>query len=688
MASLLWRRSRLVLLLTVAFVGAAAWGAVTVGPRLASGEHAGFIREDAPSERAAPRVMEATGSRLSATVVALIEPRDPATVEHVVAAMQARPEIARVETMVSTDGGAVYAAAFFRPGRDEDVRDAQIDRVRAAIGTDPRVTVVRTDRTFDQINDQLGHDLPLIELFAVPALFLLSFLVFRGLIAALLPILVAAVAVAGTLLGVRLLTEFMTVSPFALNLASGLGLGLAIDYALLMVSRYREELAAQGPGPGALAATLASAGRTVMFSATTVAAALLCLVAFGLSALRSMGLAGAMVALMAAFAAVVPMSALLALLGERVNALAPRRLQRAAHRTARPTSEGGWYRLAHLVMRRPGVITLVCVAGLALAGLPALQTHLGFTDARALPAGFATSDVAQAIDERFPGDAVHPILAVADGSAAEVDRYTDQLRRLPGAQQVQLRRLPDGDRLVTVLSRDLPDEPVTQGLVADMRALHPGFPVAMTGSAAINYDEGRSVGARLPLAAVLLALSTLLVLFVMTRSILLPLKAVLMNVVTGTATVGLLVVLFQDGHLAKLLDFQHTGYLDRNNLILLLFLVLGLSTDYGVFLLARIKEAHDGGASNREAVARGLERSGRIVTAAALLFCVAVGASAFSEVRVVKEFAVGASLAVLIDATIIRVLLVPALMALLGEANWWAPRFLRARRPQAEPAAL
>ena len=344
LASLLWRRSRLVLVATVAFVGLAAWGAATVGPRLASGDHAGFIREDAPSERAAPRVIEATGSRLNATVVALVEPATPRAIERVRAAMRSQPGVARVERMSSTDGRAAYLAAFFRTGRG-DVRDADVAGVRRAIGTDPHVTVVRTDRTFDQINDQLGHDLPLIELFAVPLLFALSFLVFRGLVAALLPLLVAAVAVAGTLLGVRLLTEFMTVSPFALNLASGLGLGLAIDYALLMVSRYREELADKGPGPEALTATLGAAGRTVAFSATTVAAALLCLAAFGLSALRSMGLAGAMVALMAAFAAVVPMSALLALLGERVNALAPRRLQRAAHRTAQPTTEGrgtGW----------------------------------------------------------------------------------------------------------------------------------------------------------------------------------------------------------------------------------------------------------------------------------------------------------------------------------------------------------
>lgn len=677
-AGLLWRRARLVLVVTVLFVGVGAWGAATVSSRFAQGTHAGFRNESSPSEKAEGPAVRATGAQLDASLVAVV--RDRSAAGRVRAAMRAEPSVVRTATLLANDRRAAYVAAWTMPAGDE-ARQARLARVRQRLAGAPGVTVAETDRTFDEINEQLGHDLPRIELVAVPLLLLLSFLVFRGLVAALLPILVAAVAVAATLLGLRLLTEVMTVSPFALNLATGLGLGLAIDYSLLIVSRYREELVKQGPGPAALGATLSSAGKTVAFSASTVAAALLCLLAFRLNALASMGISGAMVALTAATAAILPMSALLALLGDRVNALAPARLQRSAQRVARPEQSGGWYRLAHLVMRRPLIVTVLCVGGLVAAGLPALRAHLAFTDARSLPRHFASSRVTEAIAKDFPADATHPVVVLArPSSRAALDRYLEQLRSLPGAFSATDRAGRGGERIVSVLSRTLPDDHASQHLVAQIERLRPPFPAAVTGYAAINFEEGHTVGSRIPLAAVLLASSTLLVLLLMTRSVLLPLKAVLMNVVTGTATCGLLVLVFQDGRLAGPLGFQRVGYLDRNNLLLLLFLVLGLSTDYGVFLLARIKEAHDTGVDNREAVARGLERTGRIVTAAALLFCVAVGASAASTILVVKEFAVGAAFAVLVDATIVRVLLVPALMALLGEANWWAPRFLGGRR--------
>jgi uncharacterized membrane protein YdfJ with MMPL/SSD domain len=675
LAGLLWRRAGLVLVATVLFVGVGGWGAATVSSRFAQGTHAGFRNESSPSEKAEGPAVRATGARLDASLVAVVRSR--AAVGRVAAAMRAEPLVVRTATMPSKDRRSAYVAAWTMPTGDQ-ARKVRLDRVRARLTGVPGVTVAQTDRTFDEINEQLGHDLPRIELVAVPLLLLLSFLVFRGLVAALLPILVAVVAVAATLLGLRLLTEVMTVSPFALNLATGLGLGLAIDYSLLIVSRYREELVKHGAGPAALGATLSSAGKTVAFSASTVAAALLCLLAFRLNALASMGVSGAMVALTAAAAAILPMSALLALLGDRVNALAPARLQRSAQRTARPEQSGGWYRLAHLVMRRPAIISLVCVGALVAAGLPALRAHLGFTDARSLPSHFASSRVAEALGRDFPADATHPIVVLArPAPRAQLDRYLDEIRALPGAFSATVKPDPTGGSIVSVLSTGPPDAPVSQHLVSELKKLAPPFGVAVTGSAAINFEEGGTVGHRIPLAAVLLALSTLFVLFVMTRSVLLPFKAVLMNVVTGTATCGLLVLVFQDARLSGLLGFQKTGYLDRNNLLLLLFLVLGLSTDYGVFLLARIKEAHDTGVDNREAVARGLERTGRIVTAAALLFCVAVGASAASTILVVKEFAVGAAFAVLVDATIVRVLLVPALMALLGEANWWAPPFLR-----------
>lgn len=685
---------------TLVLLAIAGWGAATVTSRFTNGSHV-FFGSDSPSIRAIGPVERVAGTDTQAAAVALVRTAGPigapaarAKVRRVVEVMRGQPGVARVRSVLeepvrptggrarsraqdpaltSADGRATYVSAFFAPGRRVR-RERAIDRMREQLARVPSVTFADNERGYADIDQQVSADLPRIEMIAVPLLLFLSFLVFRSLIAAALPLLVAAVAVAMTLLGLRGLVELGPVTSFALNLSTGLGLGLAIDYALLMVSRYREEMARHGPGMPALVPTLAGAGRTVVFSASTVALSLLCLLVLPLPGLRSMAAAGALVAVCAGMAALLPMAALLALLGERVNALAPARLQRSAQRAAQPTTQGPWYRIAHAVMRRPGLVTVGCVALLLVAAAPAPRANLGLSDLRSLPPGNPTSQVNAAIADEFPGDVAEPIFALpaSSTSASQRGSYVARVRSLPGAYRVEVDR-----SLITVIARGAPHGPSAQRLVSDMHALHPQFPVAITGSAAINDDGQRQVSRRLPLAILLLSLSTLAVLLVMTRSVLLPLKAVLMNAVTAAATLGLLVVIFQDGGLAGPLGFQTTHFLDQNTVLLLLFLVLGLSTDYGVFLLARIKEVHDSGAGNREAIARGLERSGRIVTAAALLFCIAVGSSGMSNVLVVKEFGIGAALAVLIDATIVRVLLVPALMALLGEANWWAPRPLR-----------
>lgn len=702
LARLLSRRARLVLACTGLLVVAGALGGVSVAGRLTGGAR-GFIGQDRSFQRDFAASLRATGNQPQAAVVALVRPGAPvaspvgrARVAQVVAAMRREPEVVRVVSPLddrsgattSRDGRSAYAAAFVGavPAGAEERATAAIDRSLAGI---PGVTVANNDQGYAEIDRQITRDLPRVELIAVPLLLVLSFLVFRGLVAAALPLLIASVAVSVTMLALRGLVEVMPISSFALNLSTGLGLGLAIDDALLIVSRHREELLEHGPGLEALQRTLSTAGRTVVFSALTVGTALLCLLVLPLPGLRSMAVAGALVAFTAAFAALVPATALLALLGERVNSLAPRRLQRSAQRAARPGRRGGWYALAHRVMRRPRLVALGTGAVLLAAGLPALHGHLGLMDARALPPSHPNSAVPQAIDRAFPADAADPTVVLARGArpGPALARYVAQLRRLPEVFSVRVGpRAGDGMRAITVVGRGLPHGPRAQRMVSGILALDAPFAVRVTGSAAVNHAQGERLRARLPLAGALLSVSTFLVLLLMTRSLLLPLKAVLMNVVTATATFGLLVAIFQDGRLASLLDFQPTGFLDQHNLVLLLFLVLGLSTDYGVFLLARIKEAHDHGADNREAVAQGIERSGRIVTAAALLFCVAVGTSVLAQVLVVKEFAVGAAVAVLIDATLVRVLLVPALMALLGEANWWAPRFLRRPAVPATPA--
>jgi RND superfamily putative drug exporter len=358
-------------------------------------------------------------------------------------------------------------------------------------------------------------------------------------------------------------------------------------------------------------------------------------------------------------------------------------------------------------------VTVACVALLVAAGAPVLHGQLGGTDARVLPTSYANSRVSEALSGEFRADAASPVSIVAHAPASatsEIARYAEQLRRLPGtfsvgpprftgtpALRADFQAAPPqrpvaspGAWVISLVPRALPASPAARNLIARVHALRPPFPIAVAGDAPLYYDESHIVRSHFPLAVALLSLSILLVLFAMTRSLLLPIKSLVMTAVTLTATFGVLVAIFQDGHLASILQFQATGYLNQDNMIVLLFIVLGLSTDYGVFLLARIKEAHDAGADNREAIAIGLERSGRIVTAAALLFCVAVGTSAAAQVLEVKEFGIGAAVAVLIDATIIRALLVPGLMALLGSANWWAPHALKAigrsRSPAAQPA--
>jgi RND superfamily putative drug exporter len=397
--------------------------------------------------------------------------------------------------------------------------------------------------------------------------------------------------------------------------------------------------------------------------------------------LFSMGIAAALVAALAAFAAVVPLAAVLALLGDRVNALAPARLQRRAAATARPASAGGWYRLSQMVMRRAVVVVIACAVLLIAIGLPALNVNLGALGSRVLPASSSARQVDDALASQFALDETNPLAVVVHapaGAGAAVARYAASLTRLPNAGAVQAPHSlgPSGWEVDVISARPYSSQ-ATRDLVAGIRAGPAQYPIGVTGRAASDLDRRDSLRSHLLLALLVLAASTLVVLFAMTGSVVLPVKSLVMNLLTLSGAFGLLVVIFQDGRLQGLLGFNASGTLEQTNMVILFIIAFGLSTDYGVFLLARIKEAHDSGVPNREAVALGLERSGRVVTAAALLFCAAVGALVASRIIYIKEFGTGAALAVLIDASIVRALLVPALMALLGRLNWWAPAPLR-----------
>ena len=597
--------------------------------------------------------------------------------------MQRDPDVASVsgfgrggsDDFVSRDGRSTYLAVALKPTDDDELQDAA-ERITDSLADERGVTVGGPAVAQNQVNEQVEEDLRTAELYAFPLLFLLSLLFFRSLVAALLPLLVGGLAIVGTFLMLRVASELTSVSIFALNLVTGLGLGLAIDYSLFIVSRYREEIARTGPGLAAMRRTMATAGRTVLFSSLTVAGALASLLVFPQRFLYSMGIGGFFVALIAAGIALLVLPAVLTLLGSRVNALTPAFLARRAERDATSTEAGFWYRLSRLVMRVPGRIAIASAALLIALGIPFFGIHFTSVDAQLLPESTSARQVDDTLRAEFPPYRDSPVTLAVEGDAREAERIADVAARVPGAAAVTPPRELSGDTyVINVISRAPPLDERSQDLVRRARDLD--GEILVTGATAGYLDLQDSLGQHLPIVLAIVGLVTLVVLFVMTGSVILPLKQILMNVLGLSAVFGILVLIFQDGRFEGLLGYTSQGGLESTQPLLLFAVVFGLSTDYGVFLLSRIKEARDAGHSDSEAVAVGLERTGRIVTAAALLFCIAIGAFVTSQIIFIKELGLGTAIAVLIDATIIRALLVPSLMELLGRWNWWAPAPLR-----------
>jgi uncharacterized membrane protein YdfJ with MMPL/SSD domain len=602
-----------------------------------------------------------------------------ARVEQLAARLRRDPAVASVadfpstgsRDFVSKDGRSTYLAAALKPTDDHAMQDAA-ERIVHDLAGEPDVTVGGGAVAQKQVNVQVENDLRTAELYAFPLLFVLSLLFFRSLVAALLPLLIGGLAIVGTFLMLRLASELTSVSIFALNLVTGLGLGLAIDYSLFIVSRYREEIARSGPGPEAMRRTLATAGRTVVFSSLTVAGAIASLIVFPQRFLYSMGIGGFCVALVAAAIALIVLPAVLTLLGPRVNSLTPAFLARRAERDARPAHEGFWYRLSQLVMRVPGRIAAVTATFLIVLGLPFFGIAFTSVDAQVLPESASARQVDNVLRSDFPPYRDTPVTLAVSGGQATAARVASAAAQVPGAAAViPPRELRGGTYVIDVVSKAPPLDSRSQDLVRDLRALDDD--ALVTGFTAHYVDLQHSLGVHLPLVIAIVVAVTVAVLFVMTGSVILPIKQVLMNALCLFAVFGILVLIFQDGRFEGLLAYTSQGGLESTQPLLLFGVLFGLSTDYGVFLLSRIKEARDGGLSNSEAVAVGLERTGRIVTAAALLFCIAVGAFVTSKIIFIKEFGLGTAFAVLIDATIIRALLVPSLMQLLGKWNWWAP---------------
>jgi uncharacterized membrane protein YdfJ with MMPL/SSD domain len=646
------------------------------------------------SVQATNRFQNATNREIDPGVVALVTVGNvhAATaqnrVEQVTAQLRHGPDVASVlsyyrthdPAMVSRDGRQTYVAAYFRPKSDTRLKD-DAQQIENGFAGQHDVKLGGGLVANAQVNSQVSHDLKHAELLAFPFVFLLSLLFFRSLVAALLPPLLGGLAIVATFFALRIIAGFVDLSVFALNLTTGLGLGLAIDYSLFMVSRYREESVKSGFGVEALTRTLQTSGRTIVFSSLTIAAALASLMIFPQRFLYSMGVAGALVALLAATLAIVVLPALLSVLGPRINALSPTWLARAANRDARPANAGAWYRLSQIVMRRPALIAITSASFLIALGIP-FFTQVKFTtvDANVLPASATARQVNDALNTRFPPNRAAPLDLVigAPATSRAVTALEARIKAQPGVSAVEpARHAGPNVSLVAVAPVQAPLSDATQTLVRQIRALHVPFYLGVAGETAAYLDLEHSLAVHLPAVLAIVLLTTVIILFLMTGSVVLPIKAVIMNGLGLCAMFGILVLVFQDGNLEGLLSYRSLGALDATQPILLFAVGFGLATDYGVFLLSRIKEARDAGASDRDAVAIGLERTGRVVTAAALLFAVALGAFSTSEIVFVKELGLGAVVAVLIDASIIRALLVPALMVLLGPLNWWAPRPLR-----------
>ncbi|WP_432026951.1 MMPL family transporter [Streptomyces sp. 1222.5] len=540
----------------------------------------------------------------------------------------------------------------------------------------------------------IKEDLTRAELIALPITLVLLVMVFGSAVAALLPLGIGIVAILGTNAVLRGLTSFTDVSVFALNLTTALGLGLAIDYALFIVRRYREELSTGADPLTAVGTTLRTAGRTVLFSALTVAVSLAAMMVFPQYFLRSFAYAGIAVVLLAAAAALILLPAALVLLGHRVNSLDLRRLFRRGRASA--SADGtAWARAASLVMRRAPLFALGTTALLVLLGLPFTGVKFGTADDRQLPSTAESHVVQQHIREGFPGSPGGglEILAEGKGTEAQYASYRQRVAALPEVARVEGPLVRGDAAYFTVQPKgEAVDEPA-QRLVGDLRSLHAPFDTRITGTAAVLVDTKHAISERLPWAALFIAVVTLLLVFLLTGSVLIPLQAVVLNALSLTAMFGAVVWVFQDGHLSGALGFTSPGSIETTLPVLMFCVAFGLSMDYGVFLLSRIKEEYDRTGDHDEAVRHGLQRTGGLITAAAVILAVVMVAIGTSRVTNTKMLGLGIALAVLMDAMVVRSLLVPAIMRLTGRATWWAPAPLRRFHQrfglsEGEPAAV
>jgi uncharacterized membrane protein YdfJ with MMPL/SSD domain len=681
------RRWWIVVLTGVFVVFAGLWGTQVFGVLLTNG---GFDDPATESSQAIVRAEETLG-RTGNDLVVLYSSADltveqPQFEEAVTGTLAALPRdaVTKVVTYWSTSGRALISkdqhstyAVLTLAGADDTERVDSLEKVEddlAAPGLRTEVGgVIAVSR---DIGERVGADIARAESISVPVLLVLLVLVFGSVAAASLPLAIGAVSILGAFTALRAMSYLTDVSVFSINVVTILGLGLAIDYGLFMVGRFREEIARGASTEDAVANMMSTAGRTVLVSGVTVAVSLAGLLIFPMTFLRSMGFGGLSAVLVAMTAALTLLPALLAFLGPRVEALSVRRS--AAPRAA--DHQGFWFGLAHSIMRRPILYTVVVLTGLLLAAAPFLRVEFGGIDPRVLPEGTESRVVSETVDRDFVANSQLPIEAIVTApDPATLEPYVTALRGVEGVTRAEITGQAGDTARVTIGYAGDPISEQSRALITSLRDVPapPGGAVLVGGLTAELTDQLHDVGSRLPWMALIIIGATFVLLFLAFGSVVLPVKAIIMNILSLGASFGALVLIFQDGHLSGLLNFTSTGTLEATQPILVLAVVFGLSMDYEVFLMSRIREEYDRTGDNTHAVAVGLQRSGRIITSAALLILVVIGLFSVSGITFIKLIGVAMIIAVLVDATIVRALLVPATMRLLGDWNWWAPGPLR-----------
>ncbi len=736
--SAIYRRRWFVLLAGFVFLVVSGVYGTSVFPNLKGG---GFYDPNADSTRVTEALHHDLGRDEGALIV-LFTAKDGATadspsykqaVEATLAKVQGRPGVGIITSfynsgaaqLVSNDHRSTYAVVGMsgdEEAQKNTLRDVRplltSDKLQVRLGGQPAVT--------EEITTQVSKDLQTAESMTFPILAILLVLIFGSIVAAALPLAVGGMVILGAFLVLKIASNFADISIFSINVITMLGLGLAIDYSLFMVSRFREELVRQDNNvAGALNVTMQTAGRTVMFSGLPVAISLLSLIVFPQMFLQSMGLGGTAAVLVAMLAALTVLPAALAILGTRVNSLSVWSLVRRGRGAARTpqaqsnsSSHGFWYRTSQFVMRRPVMVLVVTLIPLMLVGLPFLRVNLSIPDARSLPAGYESRIVGELLASDFPRNETVPIQivvrtqsnALTPAALNSLYDYTREISAVKGVNRVEslvnldprmdktayaafyanaanpmaaqaaAHYAKDNYSLVSVIYDSDPLSNTSQDLVRTIRGLNvpTGLVPLVGGSPAYLVDFLGSLQRSIPWSVAMIVSVIFLLLFLMLGSLVIPLKAVVLNVLSLSVSFGALVWIFQDGNLANVIGFTPLGSIDGTQPVLIFAIAFGLAMDYEVFLLSRIKEHYDRTKDTTAAVALGVQKTGGIITSAALLLFVVVAGFATGEIIFIKQIGIGLGLAILVDATLVRMLLVPATMRILGKYNWWAPAPLKA----------